>query len=202
MILRQYSNGVIFPLSLGYLLRFKYSKKLSSNYVSLTHASGAIILAALYKLYKKDHMYRSLKLWSSGYFIADSLTMIASGRMNIMTMAYLYHHFAATYILHQNPAIYMAADWMLWGELSNIPTYFVYHYLHSKVPADKQLLMWKQIQKFVYTGIRMGLISKLAVKAWRKPRNKKPVLVVFPIYLMGLMWTAKILQQKVPPRIK
>jgi len=202
MILSQYSNGVIFPLSLGYLLQFKFSKKLSSNYVSLTHASGAIILAALYKLYKKEQIYRSLKLWSSGYFIADSLTMITSGKMNIMTMAYLYHHFAATYILHQNPTIYMAPDWMLWGELSNIPTYFVYHYLHRKVPAHKQLLMWKQIQKIVYTGIRVGLVSKLAVKALRKPKNKKPVLVILPIYLMGLIWTAKILAPKVPPRIK
>jgi hypothetical protein len=36
----------------------------------------------------------------------------------------------------------------------------------------------------------------------RKPKNKKPVLVILPIYLMGLIWTAKILAPKVPPRIK
>ena len=57
MILSQYSNSIIFPLSLGHLLNFKYSKKVSSNCVSFTHASGAIILAALYKLYKKEHIY-------------------------------------------------------------------------------------------------------------------------------------------------
>lgn len=199
MILSQYSNSIIFPLSLGYLLNFKYSKKVSSNCVSFTHASGAIILAALYKLYKKEHIYHSLKLWSTGYFIADSLTMIKSGQMSIMSIAYLYHHMAAIYILHQDPNIYMAQDLMFWGEFSNIPTYFVYHYLHNKRSAPNRLLFWKKIQKYVFTSIRIPLVSILAVKMLKKAPKKKPVMIIFPLYLMGLIWSAQILQGKMDP---
>ena len=51
------------------------------------------------------------------------------------------------------------------------------------------------IQKYVYATIRVPVISLLAIKMWNKAPNKKPVLIVSPVYLMGLIWTMKILRK-------
>jgi hypothetical protein len=202
MVITQYSGSSAFYISLGYLLHLKFNKKLSANYVSFIHAVGAVLLGTMYKLYQKKHIYHSLKLWSSGYFIADSIALIKTGKISIMNIAYLYHHTAATYILHQDPTKYMGPDLILWGELSNLPTYFVYHYLHTKILLAKQLFFWKIFQKYVYTSIRVPIVSIIAINMWKKAQNKKPIMVIFPVYLMGLIWTAKILQEKKVPRIK
>lgn len=194
-MITQYSSSLAFYVSLGYLLNLKYNKKLSSNYVSFTHASGAVLLASMYKLYQKEYFYHFLKLWSSGYFAADSLAMMKDGKFDILHFAYLYHHMATTYILHQNPSLYMGTDLMLWGELSNIPTYFVYHYLHTKTISPKGLLFWSWIQKYIYTCIRGPLIGIIAVRMWKKASDKKPIMVISPIYLMGLIWAAKIVRK-------
>ena len=87
-------------------------------------------------------------------------------------------------------------DVMLWGELSNLPSYFVYHYLHNKIKYPQSLHFWTNIQKYVYASIRVPVISLLVVKMWNKAPNKKPVLIVSPVYLMGLIWTMKILRKK------
>jgi hypothetical protein len=195
MSISQYSSSLAFYISLGYLLKFKYNKKLASNYISFAHASGAVMLATMYKLYQTEKLYHCLKLWSSGYFIADSLSMIKTEKFNILNLAYLYHHISATYFLHQDPSQYMNMDVMLWGELSNLPSYFVYHYLHNKIKYPQSLHFWTNIQKYVYASIRVPVISLLAIKMWNKAPNKKPVLIVSPVYLMGLIWTMKILRK-------
>ena len=196
MSISQYSSSLAFYISLGYLLKIRYNKKLASNYVSFTHASGAVLLATMYKLYQTEKLYRCLKLWSSGYFVADSLSMMKTGKFNILNLAYLYHHISAAYFLHQDPSQYMSTDVMLWGELSNVPSYFVYHYLHNKIKNPQSLHFWMKIQKYVYASIRVPVISLLAVKMWNKAPNKKPILIVSPVYLMGLIWTMKILRKK------
>ena len=196
MSISQYSSSLAFYISLGYLLKFRYNKKLASNYVSFTHASGTVLLATMYKLYQTEKLYHFLKLWSSGYFMADSLSMMKTGKFNILNLAYLYHHMSTTYFLHQDPSQYMSTDVMLWGELSNLPSYFVYHYLHSKIKYPQSLRFWMNIQKYVYASIRVPVISLLAIKMWNRAPNKKPVLIISPVYLMGLIWTMKILRKK------
>ena len=62
MSISQYSSSLAFYISLGYLLKIRYNKKLASNYVSFKHASGAVLLATMYKLYQTDKLYRCLKL--------------------------------------------------------------------------------------------------------------------------------------------
>ena len=194
-MITQYSSSLAFYISLGYLLNLKYNKKLSSNYVSFTHASGAVLLASMYKLYQKEYFYHFLKLWSSGYFAADSVAMIKDGKFDILHFAYLYHHMATTYILHQNPSLYMGIDLMLLGELSNIPTYFVYHYLHTNPPALQKIIFWKWVQKYLYTIIRIPILGIVAYRIMKKVPTKTPIVIASPIYLMGLIWAVKIVRK-------
>jgi len=196
MSISQYSGSLAFYVSLGYLLKIKYNKKMANNYVSFTHAVGAVILATICKLYQTDNPYHYLQLWSSGYFVSDSLSMVETGKFNILNLAYLYHHMSATYFIHQDPSQYMSTDVMLWGELSNLPSYFVYHYLHNTIKYPRSLRLWMKIQKYVYASIRVPIISILAIKMWNRAPNKKPVMIVSPVYLMGLIWTMKILRKK------
>ena len=61
------------------------------------------------------------------------------------------------YILHFNPEEYFGDEMIFWGEFSNIPSYFVYHYLHQKslLISDisknhTEYLKWFSIQKLLY----------------------------------------------------
>ena len=115
-------------------------------------------------------------------------------KMNMIRLAYIYHHLATSYFITFPPKQYFSDKVLFWGELSNIPSYFVYHYLHSKSNA-KQLIKWKNIQKFVYTSIRVPILTGLIMKGWIKSPNKLPVLTMTPVYLMGLAWTMKLLKK-------
>ena len=199
---------ILYNIGIKTLEYSKINKKIARNYIAGTHCYVAIMLALVYKYTNNMNIFNMLAHWSSGYFLFDSYFMLRFEKINSIKIGYLYHHLSAMYILHFNPEEYFGDEMIFWGEFSNIPSYFVYHYLHQKslLISDisknhDEYLKWFSIQKLLYPIIRIPIVGMLAIKIWKKAPNKTPIKIVMPIYLMGAIWTLKLLKQN-PKKIK
>jgi len=167
-------------------------KKLARNASALTHATGAVALNALHIIYPTTRLFTTCTVWSTGYFLYDTYFMVRYTQINALRVAFIYHHMAAIYLIGHPPNLYYGDQILFLGELSNIPSYFVYHYLHTD-PTSTKLAWWLLMQKLIYAGIRVPVLTWVTVNAFRNAPNKFPILVASPVYLMGLAWTAKLL---------
>ena len=174
-----------------FIFSFFMNQKLSRNAAALTHAMGAVTLSAMHIYQPSSHIYDLCTIWSTGYFLYDTVFMLRNEKLDVLRLGYMYHHLAAIYIIHYPPRYYYGDIMIFWGELSNIPSYFVYYYLHT-LPTSSKLIIWKNIQKFVYGGIRIPILTWLTASVVKNAPNKMPVIVALPIYLMGLMWARKL----------
>lgn len=172
---------------------FLKDRKLARNAASLTHATGAITLNAIHILWPDVISFDTCANWSTGYFFYDMSSILIYDKINKMKMMYLYHHLIASYIISLPPSMYYGDRVLFWGELSNIPSYFVYHYLHS-APQQIKLQWWLAVQKVVYGGIRVPVITWLTYNIWNNAPDKLPVLLAMPVYFMGLVATATMLK--------
>jgi len=171
---------------------------LSRNFVSSIHATGAVILSglALTNGFEPETVYAA-QIWSCGYFLYDSICMLRYDKHGLMRSAYLYHHLASIYVLQFDPAKYYGLHAIFWGELSNLPSYLVYHNLKTN-PRNSQLVLYKNIQKYMYGFIRLPIVGYYLWKAYfgNKVGERMPVLAVVPVYLMGIIWSYKLLMGK------
>ena len=190
----EYAGALTLYHTFDKILNLVTTPKLSRNCISLTHATGAIMLTLSADSFNMD----ILKLWSTGYFASDILYMLSHDRVTLQSMAYMYHHLASIYIIHKPINWYYGDVMIFWGEMSNIPTYLVYYYLHQAptLRQRQQLLLWKQIQKIMYSIIRIPIVTMIAMKLWKRAPSKVPLAIISPIYIMGIIWTLKILRNK------
>jgi hypothetical protein len=189
-----FTNFVKFNIYEWVFTTFLKDRKLARNASCLTHATGAIVLNGSHMIWSNSDLWTLSKHWSTGYFLYDIYFMLMYEKMDKMRMGYIYHHLATCFILQYSPKLYYGDQMLFWGELSNIPTYFVYHYLHT-VPASQKLKWWKKVQKIVYGGIRVPILTWLTMTIWHKAPSKFPLLVVTPVYFMGLAWTMTLLKK-------
>jgi len=173
---------------------FLKDRKLARNAACLTHATGSIILNGAHIMWPSVGLFNWCRHWSTGYFLYDIYFTLMYEKMNKVRLAYIYHHLATCFILRYPPDMYYGDHMLFWGELSNIPSYFVYHYLHA-APLSEKLKWWKKVQKIVYGGIRVPILTWLTMTVWDKAPSKFPLLVVTPVYFMGLAWTMKLLNK-------
>lgn len=169
--------------------------KLSMNFTSMTHAVGSVIYNGLHMYFPAAKLYKDSISWSTGYFLYDIYYMARWQKMSILRAAYYYHHISAMYIIHYPPKIYLGDKILFWGELSNIPSYMVYYYMKTQ-PSSTKLKWWKFIQKCMYCGIRLPIMTYMLVDILknRKPSTSlHPILSVVPVYFMGLIWSYKLL---------
>ena len=161
---------------------------MANNFTALFHAGTATQIALSYILSGNDKNYYLLKQYCSGYFAYDTVYTIKYRKFNFASAFYCYHHLASIYLLHQNPAMYMADKVIFWGALSNLPSYFVYYYL--KTNKDPKRLKWlKKLQFCLYSFIRLPIMSYLTYNALSIVEDKRPIYAVLPIYLMGIYWS-------------
>ena len=81
------------------------------------------------------------------------------------------------------------------GELSNIPTYYVYDEIQKKkeisdktVYDNTNLMKWKTIQLVIYGIMRLPVATYLTyneIKDYNKFKNVWPVV---PLYFFGMIW--------------
>jgi hypothetical protein len=188
--------------NIKYFLKIKYNldKKISRNWIGLLHASGIILFSGSYiflNYYEKDNtwLYNLMKTFSFGYFLNDSLFILRYEKLTPLNLGYLYHHFATCYLLNIGPKLY-ADKFIFWGELSNIPIYFIYYYIKKEkltFTEECKLACWKQTQKVLYTGIRIPILGYYTYLGLKSNNDFTDKLFVTPLYLMGFLWSCKIL---------
>ena len=182
---------------LSRLLQCKIPQKQADNIVSSVHAAGATSLSLLIRTKTID--FPILRNFSTGYFIHDILQMIYNNKkLNAMNIGYLYHHLASIYLLNSSVNSSLVSKIFFWAELSNLPTYPLYHYLHQKGDHKDKIKKLQMLQKIVFTAVRV-IVMSIMIHRYLKERVREnippPLLAALPIYFMGLAWTYKILRQ-------
>ena len=128
-------------------LNIKLTQKQSANIISGIHATCATLLSGIGDI-------QSLRVFSTSYFIYDSLQMLYTKKMGIMEIAYLYHHLSAIYLLSKDSRQFPIRQIFFWAELSNLPGYPLYYYLHSN-PLDPKVKFFKIMQKIMVILLMM-----------------------------------------------
>lgn len=199
-----------------YFQHYSNSEKLGINLTSLTHACTSTLLTTLYLYQKYFNNYESLILdntirtFSAGYFIYDNYNCIKNYK-GTLRIAYIYHHFASLLALMQYSSTFKVHELLFCAELSNISSYIVYYYLHQKKKENysdtkeyfntiKNLKLWKKIQKYMYCFIRIPILGYIAIDAvylnFNNSEMLNKVLFTMPVYLMGLIWSYKLVNDK------
>jgi len=180
------------------MIQFKLSAKQADNITSGIHAT-ATTLALFEYFYDPTHKkFNSIRSFSTAYFLYDIGQILSYAKFNIMQLSYLYHHLAAIYMLHAPlKHIIPVSEILFLGELSNLPTYPLYHYLHTKTPNKNKIAFLRLLQKFMYVGIRVPVMTQILIQFLQKPYTptKKLAYPIFPIWLMGMVWSFKIISQ-------
>jgi len=199
-----------------YFQHYSNSEKLGINFTSLTHACTSTLLTTLYLYQKYFNNYESLILdnairtFSAGYFIYDNYNCIKNYKGSLR-IGYIYHHFASLLALMQYSSTFKVHELLFCAELSNIPSYIVYYYLHQKKKENysekkkyfntiKNLKLWKKIQKYMYCFIRIPILGYIVIDAvylnYNNSEILNKVLFTMPVYLMGLIWSYKLVNDK------
>ena len=96
--------------------------------------------------------------------------------------------------MHQDPTIYKGGHILFLGELSNIPSYFVYYY-QKQSNRESLVKKLKYIQFFLYAGIRIPLVGHLLKDVYYNSQitgNYLPLIVGSPVFLMGIFWSKRL----------
>ena len=179
-----------------------YNKKNSRNMVASIHALGSVLLNGIYMLSPNNDVLRTCANdFSIGYFLYDTYYIFANEKLNFLRAMYVYHHLSTTYLLFNSHLFGNTNQLIFLGELSNLPSYVIYHYLHEGYDSNNKIIKnTKIIQKYVYglirlpimTGVLYNMINNLDFNNYEV---KKTFAIVSPIYVMGLVWTFKLISQ-------
>ena len=113
---------------------------------------------------------------------------------------FLYHHFATIYLLLNNQLYDNTSQLILLAEISNLPSYIIYYYLHeenySKNNSKSNIIInfTKIVQKVLYTFIRLFLNTIILINMiYKLDFDNLNLLIlsgiIFPVYIMGILWT-------------
>ena len=169
------------------VLKISFSKKQSENFIAGTHAICSLFFSS-------QNDIKRLRWFSSAYFIHDLLQLIFSEKINIMKIAYIYHHISTIYILSCDSREVPIQDILFWGELSNLPSYPLYYYLHQKNNINK-IRLFHLLQKIIFIGIRAPILTYKIIKYLQSTGITKHLFAILPGYLMGIIWSSKIITQ-------
>jgi len=171
------------------ILKKKYSKKQVENIISGGHA-----VFSLYFSGRND--IKRLRWFSSAYFLHDFFKHFFSKKLDLMKLAYMYHHLSGMYLLSCDSREVPVKDILFWGELSNLPSYLLYYHMHKNIKEPTKIRFYQMLQKILYCGIRIPVLTQKMVLYIMNDRPKKHMFAIFPVYLMGIIWSIKILSQK------
>ena len=180
------------------------NKKNSRNMVASMHALFSVLFNGLYMLSGNDLLGSISLSWSLGYFAFDTYYMFAYEKINFLRSMYLYHHFASMYMISYHTVFPVAHKLLFYGELSNLPSYVVYHYMHTDsqdVCTNIIVKMFKKIQKVVYGIIRIPVMTSIFINLinsldFNNPEILKMACITSPVYAMGLIWSFKLIFEK------
>jgi hypothetical protein len=169
-------------------LKKQFSKKQSENIISGIHALSSLYFSGTNDIY-------NLRWLSIAYFFHDFIQMFFSKKLNIMKLAYMYHHLSAIYILSCDSTKVPIREIMFWGELSNLSNYPLYYLLHRSNSNTDLINFFRTLQKFLFTSIRIPIFTSGIIQYLINRKTNKHLFAMGPVYLMGLIWSIKILKQ-------
>ena len=168
-------------------------KKVARNFVCVAHASTSVVMNTLH-LMTGNYLNLALDV-SKGYFLYDLYYMLKYDKKHTFTYAYIYHHLATLCCLYRN--IPGSSMMLLLGELSNLPTYMVYHTIKTDKKNTKKIKLYKKIQKYAYGLIRVPLMTYCLYKnIVNKNVDKTSLCLMTPVYCMGLYYTKHLFYNK------
>jgi hypothetical protein len=180
------------------LLEANIPKKQASNIISATHALGTTALSYLYLNNIGKGYFSILRYFSTAYFLHDSVQLAYTNKWTMITIGYLYHHIASMFLLNGAVEPNIIGQIFFWAELSNLPTYPLYHYLHQTGNHKKKIRILRILQKIMYTCIRIPVLTQM-ISRFLQERGRSnipgPLMAILPVYFMGLGWSYKILLQ-------
>jgi hypothetical protein len=171
------------------ILKTNLSKKQSENIVAGIHAFFSLFLSGTNDI-------KRLRWFSSAYFLHDFIQIFFSKKLNVMKLAYMYHHLSAIYLLSCDSREVPFRDMLFWGELSNLSSYPLYYLNHQNKKDRYKIRFFQILQKILYCSIRIPILTSKLLLYISVPRPKRHIAAIFPVYLMGIIWSSKILFQK------
>ena len=136
----------------------------------------------------------SIGVFGLGY-VGLPVSLEFSKKFNVMKLAYMYHHISGIYVLLCDSRELPIREIMFWGELSNLPSYPLYHLLHVPNPNQQLTDSFRILQKIVYTSIRIPILTRGMIKYLITRTTNKHLFAICPVYLMGLIWSIKIISK-------
>lgn len=199
-----------FSLFSGYVITNRilenyFNKKNARNMIAGLHAFSSVVSNSAYLLVGNPILNTISLNISIGYFLFDGYYIIRFDKLNLLRYFYLYHHFASLYMI-KNHILFNGANLIiLVAELSNLPSYVIYHYMHiedekKNKKTEEIVNITKKIQKVMYGLIRVPVMSYilydiLANVDFSIPGVPWLIGITFPVYLMGIGWTLKLMSQ-------
>ena len=163
-------------------LIFKYfpyeNNKICRNAVSFSHS---LLTPALICLNFKHEI---ITLCSGSYFIWDLIYMLE----NRIEYGYIYHHIVSLMFLFSDNSNFLIHKFLLTAEISNYPTYIVYH----KLQLGQDCHFEKIIQLLIYFYFRIYIFTTFVFKYYENNFIMNNLLV---IYFLGCVWFFKQLKK-------
>ena len=177
-------------------------KNIARNSTSFFHALSTIILGLNY-YYTNKYSYL-IAINTGGFFIFDALYIIKNGKFDTLNGVLLYHHTTLYPYLFLSSKYYYWPQSIFFGELSNIPSYFVYYSLKN----DEKKNLWKgyksektkrllRIQMYFYGFFRIFVLGYYYFLELKNPRLPKYVLVSGLMYPFGVIWSLVMIKRNI-----
>ena len=167
--------------------------KLTINYTSATHTFIIIPLQLIYFYYPNKSLFNFNKLFSMHYFINDTQNILSRiNNFNAMDLFYLFHHLITIINLHPIKMNDLHSYWVIvsffWGEVSNIPYFFVYHLLKTN-GSKERIKQIKTIQKYHYSFIRVFIGAYCAYNYCITQSNVYCLYFTVTLYFIGIFFS-------------
>ena len=191
-------NIIIFALlynAIFQILSLEFDIKIAQNFTSGIHLFICLALNIIFFITDLLWIYKLAATITIGHYLFDIFYLLNYKKMNLMTGALIYHHLATIFYVQYDPYLYLNYLVLIFAEISNIPALFIYHYLKTD-PSNTRLKFWQYIQKLVYIIIRIPLFTGLSYYIWINTHDILALSICSPVFLMGIIWSFKLLQQK------
>ena len=177
-------------------------RKNFSNYgVSFMHSSTYCLFSLLYFILKNgigdsdiffSTFWNFIKVYSSGYFIYDSLYIVKHQKLSFVNIVYLYHHLSSINLLRDNELSKHVFIMLFLAEISNLPSSIIYYLIKTNTKNKPFLLFMKKLQFIIYSFFRIPFIGYYLFLLLKKYPYNKNIYISLPIYFMGVVWTSKL----------
>ena len=177
-----------------------------SNYgISFIHSSTYCLFSLMYFILKNGidenrigndkffyTFWNFIKVYSSGYFIYDSLYIVKYQKLSFVNIVYLYHHLSSINLVRDDELSKHVFKMLCLAEISNLPSSIIYYLIKTNTKNKPFLLIMKKLQFIIYSFFRIPFIGYYLFLLLKKYPYNKNIYISLPIYFMGVVWTSKL----------